>query len=125
MSDSTTRLDLIQQAQAQKEVTANAMFDAASTAMLFGRRASTTTGLTWGYYGGYLSVSGTPTAIANGTVALTASATNYVESTTAGSVSKNTTAFTSGRIPLYVIVTGTATVTSYTDRRCFSMPTFP
>lgn len=124
MSDSTTRLDLIQQAQAQKEVTANAMFDAASTAMLFGRRASTTTGLTWGYYGGYLSVSGTPTAIANGTIAL-GSGTNYIESTTAGSVSKNGTAFTSGRIPLYVVVCGTATVTSYTDSRCFSMPTFP
>jgi hypothetical protein len=125
MSNSTTLLDTIQQSQAQKEVTANALLDAASPAMLFGRRATTTTGLTWGYYGGYLSVSGTPTAIANGTVALTASTTNYVEATTAGAVSKNTTAFTSGRIPLYVIVTLTATVDSYTDRRCFSMPTFP
>ncbi len=125
MSNLPTILDTISSSQASQGVTANAMFDAASPAMLFGRRASTCSGLTWGYYGGYLSVSGTPTSISNGTLALTASATNYVEATTAGSVSKNTTAFTSGRIPLYVIVTGTASVTSYTDRRCFSMPTYP
>jgi hypothetical protein len=126
MSNSTTLLDTIQQSQAQKEVTANAMHDAASPAMLYGRRATTTTALTWGYYGGYLSVSGTPTPIANGTVALTGSATNYVEAhATTGAVSKNTTAFTSGRIPLYVVVTDASAVTSYTDRRCFSMPTHP
>jgi hypothetical protein len=126
MSNSTTLLDTIVTAQASKEVTANAMFDAASPAMLFGRRASTTTGLTWGFYGGYLSVSGTPTAIANGTIALTASTTNYIEAhATTGAVAKTTGAFTSGKIPLYVIVTGTATVTSYTDRRCFTMPTHP
>jgi hypothetical protein len=113
MSHSTTLLDTIVATQASQGVTANAMFDAASPAMLFGRRASTTTGLTWGYYGGYRGGS----AIANGTVALTASTTNYVEATTAGVVSKNTTAFTSGRYPLYIVVTGTATVTSYTDRR--------
>jgi len=117
MSNSTTNLDLISASQANKEVTANAMFDAASPAMLFGRRASTTAALTWGYYGGTLLVAGTPTPITNGTVALTASATNYVEATTAGVVSANTSAFTSGRIPLYTVVTGTATVTSYTDHR--------
>jgi hypothetical protein len=126
MSNSTTLLDTIVPNQASQGVTANAMFDAASPAMLYGRRASTTTGLTWGYYGGYLSVSGTPTAIANGTIALTASNTNYIMAhATTGVVSKSTSAFTSGYIPLYVIVVGTSTVTSYTDRRCFSMPTHP
>lgn len=126
MSNSTTLLDTISQSQAQKEVTANALLDAASPAMLYGRRASTSTALTWGYYGGYLSVSGTPTAVSNGTIALTASATNYLMAhATTGAVSKSTTAFTSGYIPLYVVVAGTATVTSYTDRRCFSMPTHP
>jgi len=117
MSDSTTKLDLISQSQAQKEVTTNALHDAASPGMLFGRRASTTTGLTWGHYGGSILIAGTPTAIANGTTALTASTTNYVEATTTGTVSKNTSAFTAGRIPLYTIVTGSATVTSYTDHR--------
>ena len=117
MSNSTTLLDLISQSQAQKEVTANALFDAASPGMLFGRRASTTTGLTWGYYGGSILIAGTPTAIPNGTIALTASTTNYVEATVAGAVSKNTSGFTAGRIPTYTVVTGSSTITSYTDHR--------
>lgn len=117
MSNSTTLLDTISASQASKEVTANAMHDAASPAMLFGRRASTTSALTWGYYGGVLWVDGVLTAIANGTVALSASTTNYVERTRAGVVSKNTSAFTPGSIPLYTIVTGVSTITSYTDHR--------
>jgi hypothetical protein len=117
MSDSTTLLDTISSSQATKEVTANALFDAASPAMIFGRRASTTTALTWGFYGGRLLVDGVLTAIANGTVALTAANTNYVEATRAGVVSANTTGFTAGRIPLYTIVAGASTVTSYTDER--------
>ncbi len=122
MSNSTSLLDLISSSQAQKEVTANAMHDAASPAMLFGRRASTTSALTWGFYGGMMLVDGVLTAIANRTVALTASQTNYVEATRAGVVSKNTTAFTPGSIPLYTVVTGTATITSYTDDRAWVDP---
>lgn len=122
MSDSTTLLDNISASQAQKEVSANALFDAASQAMIFGRRASTSAGLTWGYYGGELLVDGVLTSIANGTVALTASTTNYVETTRAGVVSKNTTGFTAGSIPLYTIVAGSSTVTSYTDHRNFALP---
>lgn len=117
MSNSTTLLDTISSSQAQKEVTANAMFDATSQAMLFGRRASTTTALTWGFYGGAMWVDGVLTSISNGTVALTGSTTNYVEATRAGVVSKNTTGFTAGQIPLYEVVTGASSVTSYTDRR--------
>ena len=93
------------------------MFDAASQAMIFGRRATTTSALTWGYYGGRMLVDGVLTAIANGTVALTASNTNYVEATRAGVVSANITAFTPGQIPLYTIVAGASAVTSYTDER--------
>jgi hypothetical protein len=123
MSGSTSLLDLISSSQASKEVTANALFDACSPAMLFGRRASTTAALTWGYYGGVMLVDGVLTAIANGTVALSASSTNYVEATRAGVVSKNTTGFTAGRIPLYKIVTGAATITSYEDWRIMPVPT--
>lgn len=119
MAGSTSNLDLITTAQAQKEVTANALFDAGSSAMLFGRRASTSSSLTWGYYGGPLLVSGTPTTIANGTVALTASTTNYVEADAVGVVTRNVVGFTVGSTPLYTIVTGASTVTSYTDRRVF------
>ena len=117
MSNSTPAYDAIVSSQAGKEVTANAYFDAASPATTFGRRASTCSGLTWGYYGGTISVDGVLTQITNGTLALTASTTNYVETTRAGVVSKNTTGFTPGSIPLYQIVTGAATVTSYTDYR--------
>lgn len=122
MSNSTTLLDTISSSQASKEVTANAIFDASSPATIFGRRASTSSALTWGYYGGRLLVDGVLTAIANGTVALTASNTNYVEATRAGVVSKNTTGFTAGSIPLYTIVAGASTVTSYTDERAWVNP---
>jgi hypothetical protein len=118
MSDSTTNLDLISSGQAQKEVTANSLFDAASPAMLFGRRASTSAALTWGYYGGVIRIGSTLTAIPNGTVVLSASATNYIEVDPAtGTVSVNTSAFTAGRMPLYAVVAGASTVSSYTDQR--------
>jgi hypothetical protein len=122
MASSTSNLDTLTYNQAAKETTANALFDAGSPATIFGRRATTTTALTWGYYGGYLIVDGVLTSIANGTVALTASTTNYVEATRAGVVSKNATAFTAGSIPLYTIVTGASTVTNYTDHRTTWMP---
>lgn len=123
MSDSTSNLDTISQSQSQKETTANALFDAGSPATIYGRRASTTSGLTWGYYGGTFSADNTArVSIANGTVALTGSATNYVEADgTTGVVSVNTSAFTSGDVPLYKVVCGASTVTSYEDWRVPSM----
>lgn len=124
MASSTTHLDTISSSQAQKEVTANAMFDAASPAMLFGRRASTTSGLTLGYYGGYMMVDGVLTSIANGTTLLAASQTNYVEATRAGVVSDNTTGFTAGQIPLYTCVTDGSSITSYTDYRSWVQPAY-
>jgi hypothetical protein len=118
MSNSATHLDLIQTNQAQKEITANCLFDAASPAMLYGRRATTTSGLTWGYFGGCAMVAGEPTAIANGTLALTPSATNYIQaSPTTGAVSVNTSGFTAGAKQLYEVVTGASAVTSYADLR--------
>jgi len=114
--------DFIAEGQSQKEVTANGYFDASSPSILFGRRASTTGLLTWGFYGGEMLVDGGLTAISNSSVALTASATNFVEATRAGSVSGNTAGFTAGRIPLYEVVTNATTVTSYTDRRAWVQP---
>jgi len=120
MSNSTTLLDTIAANQASKEVVFNALMDAASPSMLWGRHASACNGLTWGYYGGTFMYGSTANAIANGTVALTASTTNYVyANATTGAVSVNTTGFPAGSIPLYSIVTGTATVTSYTDNRSY------
>lgn len=118
MANSSTILDLISASQASKEVTANALFDAMSPAVLYGRRAVTTAALTFGYYGGTLSIAGTPTQIPNGTVTLTASTTNYIEANPAdGSVSVNQTGFTAGHTILYKVVTGASTVSSYLDLR--------
>lgn len=122
MASSTSNLDLISESQAGKATTANELFNAGSPATLFGRRNSTSTGLTWGYYGGPMVVDGVLTTISNGTVSLSASTTNYVEATRAGVVSKNTTAFTPGQIPLYTVVTGASSVTSYTDNRAWVQP---
>lgn len=124
MASSTTNLDLISQSQKSKEVTANALLDAGSPATLFGRRAWLCSGLNWFYYGGAMVVDGVLTTIANNGAALvlSASTTNYVEATRAGVVSKNTTGFTAGAIPLYTIVTGASSVTSYTDNRAWVQP---
>jgi len=122
MSNSTITYDPIVQSQSSKEVTANAMFDALSPASFFGRRASTSSGLTWGYYGGTMLVDGALTQIANGTLALTGSATNYVEINRSGSISKNTTGYTPGSIPLYTIVCGASIAWPYTDHRAWVQP---
>jgi hypothetical protein len=112
-----TTLTQISETQAQKATTANENFAAVSPAGLFGRKAATTSGLTWGYFGGILYVDGVATSVADGTVALTANQTNYLEATRAGTVSANITGFTAGRIPLYTIVAGASTISSYTDYR--------
>jgi hypothetical protein len=116
MSDSTSLLTQMITAQAGKEQTVNQLMNAVS-APFFGGMRQSSSGLSWDYFGGRLPVDGVSTAIANGTVTLTASTTNYVEATRAGVVSKNTTAFTPGSIALYKVVTGASTVTSYEDHR--------
>lgn len=117
MSNSTTLLDTISSTQAQKEVTANALFNAESPASMFGNRVVGTAGLVWAFYGGFVYVAGVLTAVANGTLTLTASSTNYLEISQAGVVSFNTTGFTAGRLPLYTVVTGASTLTSWVDYR--------
>jgi hypothetical protein len=119
MSSSTSNLDLLTQSQYGYYITVNGLADAASPAMLFGRRQALCSGLNWFYYGGVLLADGITTTVANNAAALvlTASATNYIEATTAGVVSANTVGFTAGRIPLYTVVTGASSVTSYTDQR--------
>lgn len=118
MSDSTANIPQIESSQASKEVTANANFAAASPSIIFGRNQVTSTALTWGYIGGRWG----GTSVANGTLSLTGSTTNYVvadRTTGAVTVSTATTnwnsATTYGR--LYSIVTGSSSVTSYQDHR--------
>lgn len=130
MADSATNLDNISASQASKEVTANALYDAGSPATLYGRRASTTSGLTFGYYGGkFRREDGTIASIANGTITLTNNATNYLYANGDGVVTKVTSAPTGwpgplsfgspaeDAIALYQIVVSGGAVTSYTDYR--------
>jgi hypothetical protein len=120
MADSTTNLDTISTSQSQKEVTANDLFDAGSSATSLGRRASTTAALTWGYYGGIVTLdSGSLAQVANGTKTLTDAATNYIElDTSDGSIDLNTSAWTgTGKKRLYKVITAGGVVTSYEDWR--------
>lgn len=122
MANSTSHIDGIIQGQGSQDLTANSVFDAASPATLYGRRSSTTTGIVWGYYGGNVTKSdGTMGQIANGTVTLTASTTNYVVAKKEDGVVSASTATTNWNSTdywrLYSVVTGTTTITSYTDYR--------
>jgi len=124
MADNPTNLPLISASQGGKEITANALFDAASPGTAFGRDQVTSIGLTWGYLGGVIRPAGVPTPVANGTVALTASSTNYIYSTSAGVVTVTTSIpgswpgpLAAGAIALYEVVTGTASATSWVDYR--------
>ena len=96
----------------------NENFVTVSPAGMYGRDPATTTGLTWGYLGGNFS----GVAVANGTVALTTAATNYiVANRTTGVVTVATTTtnwLAAGTyLQLYLVVAGASTVTSYDDFR--------
>ena len=115
-------LTQVSESQADKTTTINEIAEALSMAGLFGIRRDATTGLTFGYYGGEIWVNGVLTTIANGTTALAASSTNYVEATTAGVVSDNATGFTAGQIPLFTVTTDGSGITAITDHRITNLP---
>ncbi|RQS20712.1 hypothetical protein [Burkholderia sp. Bp8998] len=121
MSNSSTLLDTLSATSSTKEATLNALFDAVSPLMLWGRRAATTGGLVWGYYGGtYMNPEGMVQSIPDGTLTLAASATNYIfADPVTGVVSSNTSGFPAASFPLYQVVTGTLTASSYTDVRSY------
>lgn len=83
----------------------------------FGNKGATTAGLTFGYYGGTFWCNGVISTIADGTIALIASATNFVEMSTVGVVSANTSGFTASKIPLYQVTTDSGGITVISDKR--------
>jgi hypothetical protein len=125
VADSTTPIDLILSDQAQKEITANAALNAASPAMLYARRATATSGLTWGYYGGRWAGAVGDGLISNSQLTLTASTTNYIvvlRSSGAVSVSTSPTNWNNAAdyMRLYLVSTSSTQVTSYQDhRQCY------
>lgn len=106
-------------AAASPEVPMNENAEALDAAATFGIVRRLTTGLTLTLYGGARGGGGAGGigTISQVSVALTANTTNYVESTLSGTVTKNTTGFTAGQIPLYTVVTGTSSITTITDQR--------
>lgn len=112
-----TTLQTLGSAQVSPEVPINENNETLSWAAMFGKRHPSTSGLTWAYYGtdGW-PVNGVPTTIADGTVALNASTTNYVEVNAAGTVSVATSR-SADKAPLYKIVAGASAVTTVTDER--------
>lgn len=119
MAGSVTQYyDLIEASQSQKEVTANALFEAASPAMIYARRAKTSAGFTWGYYGGDLMIDGSIVSIPNGTFQLTPERGNWIEADPAtGAISLNNVGFTAGRLPLYLVLTGADSIIGWQDLR--------
>ena len=118
MSDSTTPFGTISIGQGDQATKANALFDASAPVAIYAKKYATTSGLTLGYHGGKISVNGVVTVVADGTVALTASTTNYVEANpSTGAVTKNTSAYTPGYWRIGRAVTGTASITTWYDDR--------
>lgn len=118
MSDSTTPFGTVSTSQGNQTAKANALFDASAPVAIYAKKAADTSGLTLGYHGGKISVNGVVTVIADGTVSLSASTTNYVEANPAtGAVSKNTTAYTPGYWRVGRAVTGAASITTWYDDR--------
>lgn len=110
-------LDQLTEAQSGKATTVNNLLGAMSAAALWGVKSSVTTGLAFGVYGGNLNIAGVPTAIASQTVALTASTINYIYATSAGVVTKTTSApagwpgpLAASAIALYKLDVGASTV---------------
>ena len=102
--------------QSSAEVPINENFVNVLWAEVYARNPTTTTGLTWGYVGGYYVLNGVPTSVAAGTVTLT-NATNYVGLSQAGAVVVTATTPNPLHVPLYTVVASGGVVTSYLDTR--------
>lgn len=76
-------------------------------------------GLAFAYGLGVVRADNVVVKVAAGTVTLTDDATNYVEVATDGTVSSNTTSYTSGQIPLFTVVVASGAITEVQDDRCF------
>jgi len=95
----------------------NALTDQTSATQFLSRNYETSTGLTWGYIGGYTHRAGAFTSIANGTVTLTGSTTNYVEYDPYAGTVTNSTSRTANKVLLYTVATSSTAATSWTDYR--------
>jgi len=118
MSDSATPFGTVAIGQGDQATKANALFDATAPAAIFGKNYATTSGLVLGLHGGKYSLNGVITVVADQTIALSASVTNYVEfNPITNTISKNSTAYTPGLWRIGRAVTGSASITTWYDDR--------
>jgi hypothetical protein len=106
--------------QANAETSINQNFINVLWAELFAMDPITTgitTLLTFGFKGGQYPINGLMTAIADGTVTLTASSTNFVGLSQAGTVVVTLTTANPLHAPLFTVVTGATTITTILDTR--------
>lgn len=79
-------------------------------------------GLTLAYKGGVSNFGGSLTVVADGSVVLAPSATNYVERAPNGTVSANTTGFSSTKIPMLKVTTDATSILLVQDMRSWIFP---
>lgn len=108
----------LSESQANPEVPINENFETLEHQSVYGKKHPTTTGLTWGYYGGRWGGN----AVADGTVTLSASSTNYlVVLRSTGVLSSSTTSTnwdnTTDYARVYKITTSASAVTATEDHR--------
>lgn len=88
---------------------------------MYAHNPATTSGLTFGFFGGITRDNNVPQFTSDGDVTLADNETNYVELNAGdGVVSTNTSGFTAGRIPLYEVVTVSGSIDTITDVRTWA-----
>jgi hypothetical protein len=117
MSDLTPLQDSIASSSEDKEGQANYNFFGVSLASWFARRRATA-GLTWQYTGvDRWPINGVATVKANGSIAITPSATRYVQADRALAVTEVPTEFGADRLGLFKLTTGASSITGQEDWR--------
>ena len=109
--------------QAQKETIINENFTALNQPSTFGWRVQSTTGLQYAYWGGnYQNSSGALITLADGTVTVTASSTNYVYfDPLTNTILNSISVPASGKIRLAKVITDATKIISVTDERLFAL----
>lgn len=95
------------------------IIDSALFSHHYAENAASHSGLDFAYKSGVVRDDNTVSTTVADVVALADDDTNYVEVTAAGVVSANVVGFTTGRIPLFEVVTAAGAIGAVTDKRAF------
>jgi hypothetical protein len=114
----TTTLQQLTASQANKEVAVNRNFETLSALGVYGKKQSTSSGLTWGYYGGRWS----GFSVADGTFTLTNASDNYIVAKRSDGVTSAATTTTNWNnttdyARVYKVTTAGSVVTATEDHR--------